>query len=223
MSETENTSDTTIDVTVEQDNLDNFAAEFFGESPKPSDNAKSEEAQDDSKTGNDAPTEEEDTHSAEDGATEDSEESEEETETDESDDDDKPSKKGGNRFQERINEVVAKQRQAERERDELKRQLEELKAKPSEPEKAKPANTNTPTENEVTGPSPTDKNEDGTDKYPLGEFDPKFVKDVIQHTLDQELKARQEQQARQEKCQQKRHKRLRSLLLPNQVHHQFRQ
>ena len=184
---TENT--TTTDVTVE-DNLDDFAASFFGGKEEPSGNAKPEDEQAETETKDGANEKEEDTHSADDGATEEEEEdSSTEENPDETDEDDKPKKT--NRFQERINELTAKARQAERERDELKRQLEKEQQKTTpEPKKEQ---VSTPTE----GPDPKAVNEDGSLKYPLGEYDPKYLKDVVQHMLNEERKARevQEQEA----------------------------
>jgi hypothetical protein len=174
------TENTNIDVPVE-DNLDLFSAELFGESTADtSDTAKSEEVEDVTETVDDAP-EEEDTHSADDGATDEDEAEEvEDSEETDSDSDNKP--KGKNRYQERINELTAKARQAERERDELKKALEQ-KNSPPEPEPKKPEQVAATTTGE---PKPTDKTEDGKDKYPLGEFDPRFLKDTVQFMLNQQ-------------------------------------
>jgi len=40
-----------------------------------------------------------------------------------------------------------------------------------------------PSESADTGPKGTDLNEDGTDKYPLGEYDPSYLRDFMKHTL----------------------------------------
>ncbi len=199
----EDQSNPTIDVTT-TDNLDDFASTFFGENTdSPSENANSgDEPEASEDTDNDAPTETDTQDSAEEnGASDDTDDddgdSDETDTTEENDDDDgKPSGKKVNRFQERINEIVAKQRQAERERDEALRKLEEA-TKPTKPESGKEVGDSTAAP--TGGPSPTDKNEDGTDKYPLGEFDPNFVKDTIQHVLNEELKARQEKEAQAQK------------------------
>lgn len=185
------TENITNDVSTD-DNLDSFAAEFFGENPQPSDNAKSEEAEIAPEVEDDAP-EQEDTHSADDGATDETEdEQSEDSEETDSDNEQKP--KGKNRYQERINELTAKARQAERERDELLRKLNE---KPTDPKPEPKAQENTVTASE--GPAPTDKNEDGTDKYPLGEFDPRFVKDTIQHALNEQARQQEAKKAEIEK------------------------
>lgn len=104
-------------------------------------------------------------------ATEDSEEEDEE---------DKPQPKKKKTAQERINEITAKARQAERERDELIKRLEALEnQKPKE--EVKEVKTNEPT--------PDDVLEDGSAKYPLGEFDPKFIRDLTKFTIAQETAA----------------------------------
>lgn len=181
-----------IDVTVE-DSLDDFAAEFFGENKQPSDNAKSETEEVDTEADNDAPTNDDtQTPAEEDGATEDDKSKENPGATDEDTNRAKPK----NRLQERINELTAKARQAERERDEALRKLEENS-------KPKPETKQVEEKAVTQGPKPDDKNEDGTDKYPLGEFDPKynadFVKYTVQKTLDEERAAREAQQKEEAK------------------------
>lgn len=179
----------TIDTTATE-NLDDFAATFFGEGRQPSDNAKSEDTPEAPEAESDAQPEEQDTHSADDGATE--EEVEQADTEDEPTDDGDDKAKPKNRYQERINELTAKARQAERERDELLKKLEQKTETP------KPDSQAAATTEPKTAPSPADKNEDGTDKYPLGEFDPKFVRDTVQHLLEEERIAQQqkEQEAR---------------------------
>lgn len=152
------------------DDLDAFAAELFGESTQPSDNAKSEETPEESTVEVDAPTE--DTQPAEnDGNAEDSEESEENPENDTDEPEEKPKKLS--RAEERIKQAVARQREAERERDELARRLAEATKTATTEEKSE----------ELKTPKPSDTNEDGTPKYPLGEFDPKYMEDRDAHLL----------------------------------------
>ena len=177
-----------IDVTV-TDNLDDFAADLFGESKQPSDNAKPETDEVAAETDNDAPTNDDtQTPAEEDGATEE-DTSEENPETT---DEDGTKAKPKNRFQERIDELTAKARQAERERDEALQKLQEKTTQPK-PETEKVEATTV-----AEGPKPDDKNEDGSDKYPLGEFDPKYnadlVKYTVQKTLEEERAAREAQE-----------------------------
>lgn len=98
----------------------------------------------------------------------------------------KPKPKKVNRFQERINELTAKAREAER-------ALEALRAEQAQ-KQAEPTKQATPVVQD-TGPDPDAKNEDGSDKYPLGEFDPQYIRDMARHTIDKEWAARKEQEA----------------------------
>lgn len=88
-----------------------------------------------------------------------------------------------NRFQERINELTAKAKEAER-------ALEALKAaqSPRQDETTKP----TLPVVQDDGPDPDTKNEDGSDKYPLGEFDPTYIRDMARHTINKEWEAKKE-------------------------------
>ncbi len=180
---TENT--TTPDVAI-PDNLDDFSASFFGETKQTSEApAKAEEEVELEQKADDANTEEVDTQSEETG--------DDDTPAPDDDDDEteqkaKPEKK--NRLQERINELTAARREAERKLAEAEAKLAEKQTPKPEPAKAV---------EESKGPDPLAKNEDGSDKYPLGEFDPKFVKDTIQHALNEQAKAAEVQKAEQEK------------------------
>ena len=192
MSTSENTN---TDVTPEE-TLDDFAANLFGGSTAtPSDNAKSEVEEDEYEEEHDAPETEADAQpeetpedTAEEGANNDEEEESEET------------PKKGNRFQERINELTAARREAERRADEVERKLNEVlqrleKEDPKTNKQEPKAATAEATVTNESGPDPRDKNEDGSDKYPLGEFDPKFLRDTVQFMLDQkEAEQRKEQE-----------------------------
>lgn len=91
----------------------------------------------------------------------------------------KPAKKV-NRFQERINELTAKAREAER-------ALEALKAEQAQKQK-EPTKEAAPTPVD-DGPNPDEKNADGELKYPLGEFDPNYIRDLTRHTIQKESAA----------------------------------
>jgi hypothetical protein len=122
-------------------------------------------------------------------------------------DDDEPEldikPKKTNKVQERINQVLERERLA-RER------AEALELKVAELERTRQTDTTkTPVQTVDTGPSPDAKNEDGSDKYPLGEFDPTYIRDLTRHTIQQEQEVARsqnehrqaqlnEQQARQE-------------------------
>ena len=155
--------------------LDDFSTEFFGQtSADPQEEATPE---DDVKTEDesDAPTNDESVDTLDEDDTLDNEdEGEEETP--------KPKK---NRFQERIDELTTARREAERREQALAEKLSALEEKfnkTAEPVKTAQAEVN-------DGPTPDDKNEDGSDKYPLGEYDPNFIRDHVKHTLETERKA----------------------------------
>lgn len=156
--------------------LDTFSTEFFGQNeaePEPASSDVEKETEE-----SDANQEVEDTHADEDDDTlapdndDETEEAEEEAP--------KPKK---NRFQERIDELTSKAREAERKAADLEAKFEEFKqSQKREPEPKEEAPVVKPT----TGPTPTDVKEDGTEKYPLGEFDPQYIRDLTLHTLKEE-------------------------------------
>lgn len=186
--------DNNHDVSAEDVSLDDFADELFGQSKSQPEPASLEKSEDEPAAQDDAQEAEDNTQVGEevDAPADESDETDEvEPEVDEAP---KPKK---NRFQERIDELTSKAREAERKASELEQRLAKFE-KTTEPE-AKPQVVEVQTD----GPSPDDKNEDGTDKYPLGEFDPKFAADVVRHTLKVEREAliaqEKEDQARLER------------------------
>lgn len=77
-------------------------------------------------------------------------------------------------FAKRIEEMTWRQREAERERDAARQELEALKA-----DRVKAS----------TGVDPTAPNPQDATKYPLGEFDQKFIADMAQHAALQAVRA----------------------------------
>ena len=100
--------------------------------------------------------------------------------------DDQEHKKGKKSARERINEVVAQRRAAERERDAEKAAREALEARIAALEAGKDEKPKTPVKDvapagaEFGIPEPTvdDVDDSGESKYPLGEFDPKYIRDL---------------------------------------------
>lgn len=92
------------------------------------------------------------------------------------------------RFQERIDQLTERARIAEdkaaAEVADLKRKLDEVLAAKAEPAKVPVAPTQKVDPNE---PRPDEVNEDGEDKYPLGEFDPAFIRDLTRYSFKREL------------------------------------
>jgi len=162
-------SNTPVEVVIDDD-LDSFSETFFGqnESVEAPASATEDETPDDTSDAlepNDTPVEDD----ADGNKTEDDPEPE------------TPKEEKLTPTQKRINEVVGKQRAAERERDAAIAAREALEARiaqlTAQSEQTKPAEASS----EDTGPSPLDKNEDGTDKYPLGDFDPNYIRDLVKH------------------------------------------
>ena len=151
-----------IDNTSNED-LDTFSAEFFGQSPAIED-APTEEIVEQETEAVDAAEEatpEEDTHPEEEDQTE----------------EEKPKGKKSS-YQDRINELTAARREAERREVVLQKQLEEILAKLETPKETK-------TESSI--PDPEALNADGTEKYPLGEFDPNYISDRVKFEVNERM------------------------------------
>jgi hypothetical protein len=175
MSDTQITGDIQIDNT---DDLDAFSADFFGQKPAESTETKVE-AEQEQKVEAGVAAEEVDPNA------------ELEAEFVET-----PAKKPT--VQDRINELVKQRedikRDAAAEVDKLRKEFADKLAalEPQKPVVPVPGE-----------PTAADLNPDGTEKYPLGEFDPQFIRDLTRHTLAEETKkayAKQESdyQARQQ-------------------------
>lgn len=100
-----------------------------------------------------------------------------------------PKPKKGNRTQERIKQLVAERETERREKLALMARIEALETK-------QPESTPTPTVpvQGPAGPDPEQLNADGTEKYPLGQFDPDYIRDMARHTIETEW-AKKEQEA----------------------------
>lgn len=185
---TEKTETPEVDVTT--DNLDEFDALLHGRAVE----AKSGDQEDQENIKEDGEESEvtEDTDPLATKEQDETEGAEEDTEdeTEEKEDSDnepgtaKTSKK--KTAQERINEITAARRKAEREVDELRGELKALERRLDNKDETE--NKTTSSEDAVA-PTPDDKNEDGSEKYPLGEFDPQFIRDLTRFTIQQETEA----------------------------------
>ena len=167
-------TENTLVATVEDD-LDLFSSDFFGQKqadPEPANSEPEETAVEDASN--------EDTQIEEDTLVENEDDTEAETDT-ETDDTPVEVKPKKNRFQDRIDKLVGESNAAKRELDAVKAELEALK---------NPTNANKePVPVQTEGPSPDDVNEDGSEKYPLGEFDPGYIRDLTKFTIAEERKA----------------------------------
>lgn len=164
--------------------LDSFADTFFGKETDSKEVVQSEDSIADAEA--DIEVAEEAVQEAEaelDEADDESHESEE-------DDDGRQEEPVKNKksAKERINEITREKYEAERRELETQRKLVELEAEilklrnPQPEVKAEPVVVD-------NGPDPEAKNEDGTAKYPMGEFDPKYIQDLTRFTLKQEREA----------------------------------
>lgn len=165
-----NTTETT-EADVGSDDLDVFANELFGrESQEPEvvtdDTEESESTEQDPE-----PTEEEQVVDESDV---------EEEEQVEEQKDEQPRKKS---VQDRIDELVRQREDAKREAQaEVQRLREEFEAKLADLQPKQ----ETVVEKESGEPTPDDLDEEGNPKYDLGEFDPKYIRDLTRYTLEQE-------------------------------------
>jgi chemotaxis protein histidine kinase CheA len=186
MSETEVTTEVQVDDT---DNLDTFASDFFGEKKEAAPaNAKSVDAKQD--------VEQEEVESEGEGKT-DAQEAELTDEDEAKAEAELAAQPKKSKVQERIDELVKQREEAKRNGDaqiaalrkEFEEKLAALQPKTPEPKSAEP--------------TPDATNEDGSAKYPLGEFDPTYIRDLTRFTLNQErvqadIKAEAERQTQQE-------------------------
>jgi DNA repair exonuclease SbcCD ATPase subunit len=108
-------------------------------------------------------------------------------------DEDEQPKPKKSRFQERIDQLTEKARAAEREKDDLLQKLNETLAKlEGKTDEVKPAETP-----KDAAPQPDEADENGEPKYPLGEFDPAYIRDLTRYTIRAEAEAQKEEAARQ--------------------------
>ena len=116
-----------------------------------------------------------------------------EEENDDSEDKDSeeetPKPKKVSRYQERINELTAKARESERALIALQAAQKQLETTQT----PKPVVAEVPDK----GVDPDAKNADGSEKYPLGQFDPEYIRDMARHTIDKEWAVRKEQDAQE--------------------------
>jgi hypothetical protein len=167
------------------DNLDNFSNTFFGNTPATADEPDKEVEDEEEVPENedDALATEEDTDVSE------AEEPTEDDEPTEEDDpeEEKPAKKGKKSFQDRIDELTAKAREAERREATLLQRLEQIEARKTEDTKPEPK----PLREQLSeaAPKPDALDEDGEPLYKLGEFDPLYIQALTRFTLKEEREA----------------------------------
>lgn len=191
MSDENNTVDT-------NDNLDDFSAELFGtketqsNEPAVEDSSEELDTTDETEEGNPLETDNDDDVQETDESDTDEGDEPDDAEEDEEEEEAKPQKKTS-RFQERINELTARAKEAERKEQETFKRLEQAIAKlQNTPDKEVEQNTDT----SFVAPSKDDLLESGEAKYPLGEYDPKYIEDLTKYSI---LKNQREIQAEADK------------------------
>lgn len=170
------------------ESLDAFEKDFL---EKPSDELPEPEVEDTEDDALATDKDEDAADEADEGADPDEgDEAEEEDESDEEEDEPEPEPKpkGKNRksFQERINELTRERREAERTNAELLRRLEALETREREVSKQEPIKKDALPQG---APSPDAVDDSGDALYPLGEFDPNFIRDYTKFTIAEETKA----------------------------------
>ncbi len=167
-------TDTNTDFSVDasdDSNLDDFSADFFSadKAPVKADTEESDNGNATSHETDEADIEDEGTETNE------ADEGDEGDETDET----RPVKKKS-RFQERIDDLTSKLREQERlakaADERLAAAIAKLESTATKAEDTQ--NTNTPKIEGLIEPTADDTLEDGSPKYPLGEFDPKLLRDL---------------------------------------------
>lgn len=151
---------------VETDDLDAFEQEFFEQAK--SEDAPKQEQKTDEVDGEDTPKLEEDVKPTPDEASEDDES-----------DDEKREEKPKNRAQARITELANSKRDLEKQLADALAKLEN--ATPKVEEKVEAA---------LVRPTADDKDADGNEKYPLGEFDPQFILDLADYAIETKTAAK---------------------------------
>lgn len=98
-----------------------------------------------------------------------------------------PVEKPKSKVEKRIEQLLEKERLANERAAAAEAKLREKEAEATKAAPAQKVEADT-----SKAPHYDDKNEDGTDKYPLGQFDPQYAEDRLEHTLATQLKAHKE-------------------------------
>lgn len=199
------------------DAFDSFMKDFIPEDTGGDNEAPTEDVVDDDAGDDSTATQEDESPDTEQDSTPDPDETQpDEDEGDDGEkDEEEPVHKGKKSARERINEVITQRKQLERALEAEKAAKEALEERIRALEEASaPKKEQTPVKNVVPAgtefgiPEPTadDVDENGDPKYPLGEFDPKYIRDLgrydraVERAYEARVAAEQaaEQAARQE-------------------------
>jgi hypothetical protein len=195
------TDDTDNTVDIDDVNLEDFEKDFFNANKEAPVEEPVEEEVVDEEIGDDHPATDEDEEAEDEPVEEESEDEEEDDEEEEEPEEDPKPKRNRKSAKERIEELVAKQREAERAADrreaELLERIKNLEARtPKEESQSKDVKALLPPE----APSPDATGKDGEPLYPLGEFDPLYIRDLTKFTIEQERKTMREEEEQTRKA-----------------------
>lgn len=212
----ENTKNETIDQVDEETTLEDFASDLFNsqgnDSQDEEDNSENEQTEetdpeevesDDEDTDSDDEEETVEEEEDSDNPDEDDDEEDSEEKGDNEEEDENSSKKKPNRFQKRINDLVAEREAEKRRAKELEKRLEALEAKKTDDANNSPKQE----EQQEKSPNPDDLTSEGKPKYPLGKYDPDYIKDLAEFTVERKQKqidAERQEKQRQEQTEKQR-------------------
>lgn len=190
---TDDNSGRESDNLVDMDDLDSFEKNFFQLKDEPEAEESEDKEVDENRDNSPAPDEDKDaTNEVVETSDEDEGEPEEQA----------PKDKPKSKAQKRIEELVTEARVAQRERDAFARENAALKALSEKKPEAKTPNVRE--DLPADAPDPDAINDKGEAVYPLGEFDPKFVRELNKFAFEQEMKAYKEQVAVEAKAEEHR-------------------
>jgi hypothetical protein len=177
------------------DDLNAFEDEFF-QREKPVDKEDTSEEVDEevSEDEDDPLAAEEDTDAPAETGDEDEVEEEDDSEEEE---EPQPKPKPKSKAQQRIEKLLERERLANERANTLEQRLAALEARNT---KEEPREEQAPALRDqlpADAPNPDAKDKDGNPLYPLGEFDPQFIRDFTQFTIDEQMKIKQEKEQRE--------------------------
>jgi hypothetical protein len=177
---------------VDMDDLDAFSKVMFSAAPDLDDDEPATEVEDE-----EDPEIEDDALATEDDDAEEEDSEEEDDEEEEEVEEPKPEKKSKKSVQDRINELTAKAREAERREAALLKRLNDLETREPEDNTPQPKPKAVSQELPADAPKPDALGEDGEPLYPFGEFDPKFIRDLTIYTIEHETAALKQKEAQE--------------------------
>jgi DNA repair exonuclease SbcCD ATPase subunit len=176
---------------VDMDDLDAFETAFYEkqtESQSFGEDEEEFEEVDENESDQLATKEDENAEEEENETSSEDDETEEQEEASNEEEEEKPAKKNRKSAKERIDELTAERYNAQRELEGLRREFEAFKAG-AQKEVKQEAEPTLREQLAPNAPSPDALDDKGEPVYPLGEFDPHFIRDLTKFTIEEETKA----------------------------------